>query len=230
MSIEDSLTMSTNTISTIHSLLVTLPSFVDFLYFKRWENPIIDDPKLAGSIWACAIAYFLVDLIGHLSCYVAYNSKTVTRRWDSIIHHLVAIIGFLCIQIPKPIHFWGIFSLIMGSELSTIFLNLQWYGKHFKNEKLKKISKICFIISWMFVRLPIFLYIAYFFITNWERITNEVPSRIYIAAVTTLSPAILLQIIWTVLIIWKMRQTKTRKNHMYKHKSVHGTNISLSAF
>eukprot|EP01084_Bolivina_argentea_P164180 285469_1 len=100
------LTLSTNSISTMNAILLTFPSFVDFFYYQRWKYPTIDEPKLAGHIWAIGLGYFIADLTAHLICYNIYNKSTIPRRLDIIIHHILPILVWFMVQVPKPIYMW----------------------------------------------------------------------------------------------------------------------------
>eukprot|EP01084_Bolivina_argentea_P119952 212660_1 len=228
---KECLFISSNIISSIHVILVTLPSIFDFLHYKRWQNPIVDEPKLAGYIWPIVNSFLFVDLIAHLTCYAVYGKKTIPPRYDMIIHHLACMLFYILIQIPNPVYIWGIFSLVMASEISTIFLNLQWFGKAFKNKKLEKISQRLFITAWMLIRVPIFLYITYFIIKYQKRAKDKMCNRAYIAGYMLTVPGIGLQIIWTIFIIWKICFHILGNDHKSKiiksPRHVHGISMSI---
>ena len=63
---KDCLGISSYTISTINAIVVSLPSAFDFFYFRRWQYPTIDEPKLAAHI---LYEYILYEYI-FICCYI----------------------------------------------------------------------------------------------------------------------------------------------------------------
>eukprot|EP01084_Bolivina_argentea_P159006 276947_1 len=219
---KDCLNIATNTISTINSIISCL-AFYDFFVYQRWKKPTIDDPLLAGHIWAFGSGYFTADLIAHIVCFMAYNSKKIPRRWDVLLHHIILVNWWFIGVWPKFIYGWNVYSIFYGVEMSTIFLNLQWFGKYFENKKLENMSKKLFILTWYLVRVPIIIYCIYWFFKYWDKINNDMPlaAKIYLfVGLIFLTP---LQFIWSVLIIWKAFVSNTAK----PPPSLHGVSIDL---
>eukprot|EP01084_Bolivina_argentea_P002031 3745_1 len=177
---KQSLLFATNTLSTIHSVWF-LSSFYDFFINKRWQKPLIDEPRLGGHIWSIGTAYFVVDLLGHIICFLNYNKKVIPRRWDIIAHHIVCGLGFFLWEIPTPIYAWNIASLYPLMEISTIFLNLQWFARHYKHIKMEKISKILFLVTWLLVRVPITIYTASWLFMYHNKIFKNYPMHVYVS-------------------------------------------------
>ena len=48
---------------------------------------------------------------------------------------------------------WSLNSILWGTEITTIFLNLQWFGKYFNKPKLERISKLLFTVLWFPIRV-----------------------------------------------------------------------------
>eukprot|EP01083_Nonionella_stella_P007169 20717_1 len=206
------LLLSTNTISTINAVIIPIPGLIDFVIYKRWERPTIDEPKIAGHIWAVCMGYLNADLIGHLLCFMRHNKHEIPRRWDTIIHHIILLSFWIGVEFPKPIYVWNIFALFPAWEITTIFLNLQWLGKHFKHKKLERISQLLFVALWFPVRVGITVYCLYCLVKYWKKIRKDLPPRQSTTLVTCLIPFCMLQLIWTVLLI--------RKVYREIHKSI----------
>ena len=204
---KDCLSLSTNTISTIHSILM-MSSFFDFFYNHRWTSHIIDEPLFTGHIWSVATGYYFTDSIGHLLCYMIFDKKLIPRRIDIIMHHLVAVPWLFICQWPSFMYAWGLFSPLPCIELTTIFLNLQWYGKHFKKKKLERISQIFFVVTWFPVRLGITAYYVWWLIVNWKEMSENEDFPVQTQIYLTFTGIILvpLQVIWSIFIAWKIVQ------------------------
>eukprot|EP01084_Bolivina_argentea_P234082 394098_1 len=197
------LQMGSTTISTIHSFIFCI-SLYDFFANKRWEKPIFDEPKLIGHIWAIGIGYFVADLLAYIVCILIYDKNIIPRRWDIIIHHVIIIAAWFLWEWPKPIHAWYCASIFPAMEISTIFLNFQWFGKLFKKKRLEKISKRLFFISWFVVRVPISVYGIRWLIKYNEQIQQEYPPYLYIFTVIPFGLFFTLIAIWTIVIVWKL--------------------------
>ena len=142
-------------------------------------------------------------MIGHLICWVAFEKKQIARRWDVIFHHALSFPAFL-IQFPEPIYAWSVLSIAPFMELSTLFLNLQWFGKKFEKPKLKAISRRLFLFAWFVSRVPVTTYSAYWLIKNWYKIQRDMPNRVkYIVLIGPIF-MISLQTVWTCLIVKKV--------------------------
>ena len=104
---------------------------------------------------------------------------------------------------------WAFSSPIFGTELSTIFLNIQWFGKHFKKKRLEKICKILFVITWFSVRVPIVFYSSIWIIVNFKAMKDnpEFPFHAFVYIVIILFTMLPLQMIWTVIIATKTVKT-----------------------
>jgi len=201
---KDCLSIATNTISTIHSLL-SLPALFDFFYHQRWNAPLIDEPGLSGHIWAIGNGYLISDLFAHFACFMFYDKSIIPRRWDSIAHHIISLGYWFICQWPTFKNAWAIFSSMYAIELSTIFLNTQWFGKHFKMKKLEKVSKILFVITWFLVRVPVLTYVMVWLFQKFEEMRDnpEFPLRALVYLIIGAVPMIPLQIVWTLFIAWK---------------------------
>ena len=206
---DDCMTTSSKTLSTIHSILM-LTSFFDFFYYQRWESPLIDEPGLSGHIWSIASSYFVADTIAHLLCFVSYSKSIIPRKWDKIYHHLLAILWWFICQWPTFKNGWSFFSPIYAAEISTIFLNLYWFGKNgiYKHKKLEKIFQMLFVILWFLVRVPIMIYSLKWLFNNWNTMKDnpEFPKRAMVYIVITLFLMMPLQLIWTAMIVRKIMQ------------------------
>lgn len=209
------MTASSKTLSTIHSI-VMLTSFFDFFYYQRWKSPLIDEPGLSGHIWAIASSYFVSDTIAHLVCFSTYHKSIIHRKWEKIYHHSLAILWWFICQWPTFKNAWSFFSPIYCGEISTIFLNLYWFGKNgiYKHKKLEKIFQLIFVILWFIVRIPIMIYCLKWLFINWNlmRDNPEFPLRAMIYIVMTSFLMLPLQLTWTALIIRKVLQKISGKS------------------
>eukprot|EP01084_Bolivina_argentea_P234080 394093_1 len=206
----DCLHLSTNTISTIHSV-ISLLTLYDFFSYKRWEKPTIDEPRLAGHIVAFGCGYFVADTIAHLTCYYVYKPTEISRRWDIIFHHIFGALWWFIGQWPRFIWGWNAYSTTFGVEASTIFLNMQWFGEYFKLKRLNKYSKILFLISWYFIRIPIVCYCVFWLIKYWKQINDDLPLRTVVYWIVACVLMVPLQIVWTIIVSWKLYSALKKK-------------------
>eukprot|EP01084_Bolivina_argentea_P292776 503424_1 len=223
----DCLNLSTNIISTIHSFISTL-ALLDFFTYRRWEKPTIDEPRLVGHIIAVGTGYMFADVVAHLNCYFVYKSTEVQRRWDTIIHHILNIGWWFCCEWPEFIWGWAALSPIYGGEISTLFLNAQWFAKYFKKENLKNISQILFLITWFFVRVPIAIYATWWVIKYWKKIDHDLPLYSVIYWKSLLFTMLPLQIIWSIMILIKAYRTLITKKSTTKPGHLHGISLSFN--
>eukprot|EP01084_Bolivina_argentea_P033302 61618_1 len=112
-------------------------------------------------------AYMIVDMILHLYFYCKYPAKLVRRRYDTLIHHLCAALPLFLFEIPDPLYAWAPINCIIGIEISTIFLNLQWFLRYFEHTAHIKWSKIAFLLTWFMIRVPVISYSGWWLIYNW---------------------------------------------------------------
>eukprot|EP01083_Nonionella_stella_P136017 413733_1 len=199
----DCLSIATNTISSINCL-IGLAAFATFFTDKRWENPIIDDPKLAGHLVPLVWTYMLVDVVAHFICYALFNKQDIPRRPDIIIHHFISLIVYPLMLIPKPIYYWFLYTLLLGVETSTVFLNLQWFAKHFKwKKKIRGFMKFCFLMTWYGVRMPIIVVSIWWMIKYWKDIL-ETPKYKAMGIITLNTIHVILQVVWSIVLFVKV--------------------------
>merc|ERR1719242_1231273 len=77
----DALQIATNTISTMNAA-ISLLGFGTLFIDKRWENPVIDAPRLGGLVLPIKYSYFLADFICTIICYIKYDKQSIPRRMD----------------------------------------------------------------------------------------------------------------------------------------------------
>eukprot|EP01084_Bolivina_argentea_P099262 178432_1 len=226
---KDCLNLATNSISTLNAT-ICLFGLYDFLKFTRWGK-VVDEPKLAGHLWAIFMGYFTADLFAHIICFMNYNQNIVPRRWDVIVHHILALGAWFGIMWPKFTWGWAFFSIALCMELPTIFLNLQWFGKYFKLKKLENVSKILFLLTWFLVRMPIVIYGFYWFIKYWKQIKKEWPLRIFIYSVVNAITMTPLQIAWSVFLLknlWNtVKKSRIDTNSIQKTVHMHGVSLEM---
>merc|ERR1711971_132271 len=136
-----------------------------------------------------------------MGCFKVYK-KSIHTRYDIILHHLYVILSMFVALWPKAIYMWTMWPLYLATEISTPFLNMQWFAKHLKWKKLRKISQIGFLITWFTVRLPIVVYLMYALIKDSKRIIEASIVR-FIGISSVAVVAYPIQIMWTIFIIWK---------------------------
>ena len=167
--------------------------------------------------------------MAHLILFCKFDEKTIPRRWDIVIHHLFAFFGWLIIEFPYPIYLWTPVMLSMMMEISTTWLNLQWFGKFYKHKRLEKYSQYLFVLFWFIGRVPMAVYINYYVLSNWTEIWKELPIQVAaMACFTCIAAAGLLQLIWTVFIAHNLikRMYKNDKNQTLKTVHMHGVSLS----
>ena len=232
---KDCLSISTNTISTIHSVLM-LSTFFDFFYYKRYESQLISEPHLTGHIWAIGQGYVIADTLAHLTLFKAFDKSKIPRRYDIMAHHMIGLPLWFITQWPTFKNAWAFFAPIYAVELTTIFLNLQWFGKYFKNKRLENISKILFAATWFPTRPVICIYCLKWLIENWKEMNEnpEFPARAKIYMIISAFPMISLQLIWTVYIAWKLVKKCCFQNKSgdiistpNKPTHLHGTSVEM---
>eukprot|EP01084_Bolivina_argentea_P026305 48894_1 len=201
---KDRLLISSNTISMIHCFVVIFGAIFAFIHDKLYmiENMIVSENGILAYIWiGCWNSYMFADIIGHTMLYLYYDSKTIKRRYDIIFHHIIAYILVPIMAIPTPIYGWFILVWPPMTEVSSIFLNLQWFGKYNKwKPKTQKCIKIFFYITWFSVRLPSLWIQMVFIIIYWNQIKLW-PNHVWITGLSVVASINVLHIIWTVLII-----------------------------
>eukprot|EP01084_Bolivina_argentea_P158023 275316_1 len=197
------LSVATNIASTINSFLM-VAFFMFFFIDKRWGNPIKDQPKAAGHAYAFFTSYMLMDLLLHIIMYSKYPNTIIPRRYLIIIHHVLSSSLIFLIAFPDPYYGWSPLNCAIGAEVTTIFLNFQWFAAYFKNSKLASLFILLFVITWFTVRLPIFGYIIWWMIFYWDRIFDEMPFRIAFFSIFLSFAGSLIQIPWTIMIISKL--------------------------
>merc|ERR1712228_227188 len=116
--------------------------------------------------------------------------------------------GILCysfwIIIPRPIYAWMVTLICLSMEFSTIFLNASFFAKWYNlNESVVRNIKLTFVISWMLVRVPGTIGIEIWIIYFAERMWNEYPLDKLICIVIIAFLNLIMQSVWTVLIIKK---------------------------
>ena len=89
--------------------------------------------------------YTIADLMAHLACYSKFDGTVIPRRWDVILHHIFGSLWFPMSQWPTFRNAWNMMSIMWAVEITTIFLNLEWFGKYFKIPKLERISNISWV-------------------------------------------------------------------------------------
>eukprot|EP01084_Bolivina_argentea_P140694 247292_1 len=226
LSPKDCLSLTTNIGSTVNGVFGTVASLWFFID-KKWKEPVTGNPGSTGHIMSFITSYFVADMALPILFYLKYSSQIVPRRYSVIFHHIIMGSMMFLINYPEPYYGWIILAICPTlGELSTVFLNAQWFGKFFKCQKLAKYAKIGFVISWFIVRIPLFLFVLWWLIYYWKRIWQEMPLRVAIVSVAVTVGLLLLNIPWTIIIILKIIKA-TSKNKIVAPKTAHGISISL---
>eukprot|EP01084_Bolivina_argentea_P071393 129829_1 len=208
----DCLQFSSNVGSTINAILVVLFSIFWFIH-KRWKEKVVSNPRMNGHQWCFLTSYMIADALLLLLHYLRYPANVISRRYMLILHHIVAGGMMFLVEYPNPFYCWNATSIVLIGELSTIFLNLQWFAMYFGNKTLKKYFQVMFVISWFLVRLPAIGYLFWYMVHFRDRILNEAPIRVAISTFTLISLITAIQIPWTAVIILKIiKHVMTKKN------------------
>eukprot|EP01084_Bolivina_argentea_P292750 503378_1 len=217
---KDRLLISTNIISTIHCFVVVFGAVTAFFYDELYliENMMVSKNGLLAYVWVCWNSYMLADLISLFILYIFYDSTTIKPRYDIIIHHIISYAVFPLFEIPTPIYGWFIMIWPPITEVSSIFLNLQWFGSYHKwSSWTQKRIKICFYITWFTVRLPSLWCIIITIILFWDDIIDLWPVRPWITGLIVTVSINLLHIIWTIVIvkgIWVLLKQNQRRKYV----------------
>eukprot|EP01084_Bolivina_argentea_P303686 524373_1 len=199
---------STNIISTINATLCVL-SFIITLFRKEFTKNIICEPNQSGFYGhAWMSAYFFSDALCHYLIARRYGKKYL--RMDIIWHHVFGYLVFALVAIPRPIYGWYGLHIELFGELSTIFLNLIYFAKHYHWNK--NIFQFLFIISWFSVRLPccVAVMLWVFNTERFKRIKNEYPMHVAIAACLLPCMHMMLQLWFTFKICSKYLRSRSK--------------------
>eukprot|EP01084_Bolivina_argentea_P079967 144912_1 len=223
---KDAKTIGSSVISLINAIICSFGGVFALFYHMYWKSVNTkNEPGVTFYGVAAFSAYFFIDTIIEILLYLYFkNNKKLKIPLDVTIiaHHILSLFP-LAIEIPKPVYYWFYISLIMMLESSTIFLNLQIFGKHFDGtvaKKLRKYSKLGFVLSWFVVRVPVFVLIWWKIISQFNKFISIsfVRSCIGLIAFAVLT---LLNGGWTVVIIQKiigyLNKTETKKNIHASH-------------
>eukprot|EP01084_Bolivina_argentea_P154242 268908_1 len=191
---------TTNVGSTINALISTALS-IFFFIDKRWEQPTVGPGKITAHLWCMMTSYFISDALLFIAFYCKYSSATVPRRWLILLHQLISLSPMFLLGIPDPIYCWNPLSILPLTELSTIFLNMQWFFKHYKQKNYQSIAEKAFFVTWFIVRIPVLIYCDYWLIKYWNQSFSKAPFALAAYLSFTMIILSLLQYIWTFIIV-----------------------------
>lgn len=192
-------------LSTINCFICAPAGLIAFFYHEYWKDPIYGTPGIAFHVLAIFTAYLLVDLIAMFVVYCRYHLSSLL--WDVILHHLTFI---ACVMAMMYImNGWIIISGLLTMEFSTIFLNAQFMAKWYKcSESFIFKLKLGFLATWFSVRVPVALVgIPIYFYLYAERLWKEWPPSKAIAYWTGMIAILIMQLMWTILIVQKTYRT-----------------------
>eukprot|EP01084_Bolivina_argentea_P086697 156679_1 len=232
--IQDAMSFGTDTISQINAIICILMGSSIF-YYKLWKDPVVKDIGLRIPFHnqSLFISYLTADLISLLTVYLKHK-KDVKLRIDIMLHHIFAIIPFCLWAIPNPKYYWTVLSQCPGlSEVSTIFLNLVSFSRFLNDpdaaKKLRKVSKLCFIITWFTVRMPLMFIVIAYTIAHWKEIEKEYPEYIKYSIIIMWILMGALQLVWTVGIAFKIIKYCKMKPVGHANMIVHGQQMQLTS-
>eukprot|EP01083_Nonionella_stella_P126600 383263_1 len=208
------LLVSTNVISIVHSFISVSGASIAFFYDELYkiENMVISEPGLLAYVWVVWMSYMLADLISQHILYFYYDTKTIKRRYDIIAHHVVSYALCPIMNIPLPIYGWFILLWPPMTETSSIFLNLQWFGKYYEwSASKQQCVKTWFYITWFTIRLPAIITMFSWLIPFWNDMVSLWPVHVIIASVGAGSVIVSLHCIWTTRIVTGICKAKDGK-------------------
>eukprot|EP00668_Euglena_longa_P002622 GGOE01003065.1.p1 GENE.GGOE01003065.1~~GGOE01003065.1.p1 ORF type:complete len:301 (+),score=128.00 GGOE01003065.1:54-956(+) len=106
--------------STIHATVVPLGLLWSIWECELWGEPLVNTCSSAEVFFSISIGYFLVDLV----IIVAFRIEF----WQVFaFHHVMALMPYAINNfVPHCSHCHFLLSLMLGVEVSTIFLNAKW--------------------------------------------------------------------------------------------------------
>jgi hypothetical protein len=107
--------------STLHALLVPAGLVLCVRSCGLWEEPLLNTCRPAEAFFSISIGYFLVDLV----LIVLFR----TEFWQVfVLHHSLALLPYAINNfVPHCSHSHLLLSLMLGVEVSTVFLNVKWW-------------------------------------------------------------------------------------------------------
>eukprot|EP01083_Nonionella_stella_P036027 98295_1 len=211
----------------LNGILAVIAS-IYFVIDKRWNEIIIGYPRTTGHIYCYITAFFIVDTVFPIVFYLKYPQKTVPRRYDMIVHHILSMLPLFLVEIPDPIYAWNILSLIPLTEITSVMLCAQWIARHFEHTKCKERFKLSFVVTWFTVRVPLYILMVWWVIRNWEAIWRQCPLHVAVSMMVIGFGLSLLQIPWSVLIALKFMKRKPSNDQTEtKNQTAHGVSLSF---
>jgi hypothetical protein len=152
-----------------------------------------------GSVF---FAYLLHDLIHNLGFLGKHFGK---KRSEQVFHHLLFIAMVLMHSSSNEMNFS--FPFVYVGELSTVFLDLRFMGKHFGCPSLESACTKLFALTFFLTRVVLFGWFCFQIFMNWEGISANVESPVIRSSLSILFPiALTLQVYWMYLILAVLRK------------------------
>ena len=191
--------------SLIHSTLSSLVSLYLVLTFSREQMETIpkDDEEAIPELWKMyrfllifSSSYFVVDGVQFI---FFRQDKSFGFRVIMIIHHaLICLIEFSLYHFhPFMVY---LFSWALVMELATIFMNLRYFGKQFRNKYVYAIGGGGTLILYPFLRVPIALHIVN---VGWTGIVPFCDDNIWIWGLITSIFVFGMSVYYTFAVIWR---------------------------
>eukprot|EP01084_Bolivina_argentea_P042558 78470_1 len=202
------LKFTSNFAGIVNGVICSMCCFTNLYRLKYWnvENEMIYGEQYNVPFYcALLMGYSLVDTMFMLYFIVKYDKNTIERRYDMIAHHVFILLLYPLMNFPKPIYFHSVYGIGIGVEVSSTFLNIQWFVTHYKLSKRKQsFSKLLFIISWFAARVPATVFAVFVVIKYCKSIINTLPVRVIIMAFFLAFSNMFMNGIWTIMIIKKI--------------------------
>ena len=152
-----------------------------------------------------------IDCI-HVRCSLS-RYQTISIPWNVVLHHLFGIGSILWLEVALPHYVWTQWAMVITSEWSTLFLDDSFFAD------LNKVSdavfsrlKSGFLISLCLMRVPVsFILYPGFAIKFGAEMHAEFPLDQFIGVMAICTFPVVMQGIWTVLIVKKTYRAMTSK-------------------
>lgn len=200
-------------LSLSNSTICSAAGPIAFFYHRYWESVhsmIFGTPGLTFYISALFCGWLVTDMLTMVTVCCIYRLKL---SWDVILHHILFLAVMLFMEIPIPQYLWVVGTFAYTMEVSTVFLNCKFFAKWYQcSESVVLKFKYAFLAAWMLVRAPISLVVPpIYLILFGEQMFEQYPLHKFIGALLLCLGNVVLQGIWTVLILRKAYNTFTNK-------------------
>eukprot|EP01084_Bolivina_argentea_P038653 71485_1 len=223
---KDSMEFASSVISIINALFVTITAAFFMLYHKYWDTPVRCQPGLYFEACLFSNSYFTVDGLADILIWtINKNTKHKFKlRIDVVLHHIFAHLFIPLLEIPNPVYFWFLLSMASFIEISTIFLNIQFFAKFLNlSKKFKAISKFGFVLSWFMCRLPASIAMIWWLVHYFTNIKSLPLIKSVSVSILVILNGIV-QGLWSIQIIKKIIQYLM---HTETGEVIHGDMIQL---